>query len=61
MCVCVCVCVCVYFQPFSIIRIKVQDISILSTSISNVTYTLWHVPKLFDRFKCESKVKTMEE
>ncbi len=30
----------VYFQPFSIAIIKVQDISIFSTFISNVTYTL---------------------
>ncbi len=30
----------IYFQPFSIVRIKVQDTSIFSTSISNVTYTL---------------------
>jgi hypothetical protein len=30
----------IYFQPFSIARIKIQDISILSNSISNATNTL---------------------
>jgi hypothetical protein len=31
----------IYFKPFFITRIKIQAISILSTSISNVTYTFF--------------------
>jgi hypothetical protein len=31
----------IYFKPFFIVRINVQDISILSTFISNVTYTFF--------------------